>query len=188
MTRRIIPTPMPRDYPNTFLAASEAQNRKPGQRLFSRPCTHKSRLVSSGWSVSALPPKVDIRQRIAPLRTCSTITICNHSANICLKILSRIGWATGFAWAGSLERGDGQLLRRLSRAAYTLNDLFFAGDKGGWRGTWNATQRKEWEGIPATGRKAKWTVIIIGRFEGETLTEDWVEYDRYNLFRRLGAL
>jgi hypothetical protein len=40
----------------------------------------------------------------------------------------------------------------------------------------------------ATGRKAKWTVIIIGRFEGETLTEDWVEYDRYNLFRQFGAL
>jgi hypothetical protein len=30
----------------------------------SRPCTHKSRLVSSGWSLSALPPKADIRQRI----------------------------------------------------------------------------------------------------------------------------
>ena len=29
-----------------------------------RPCTHKSRLVSSGWSMSAFPPKADIRQRI----------------------------------------------------------------------------------------------------------------------------
>jgi predicted ester cyclase len=73
-------------------------------------------------------------------------------------------------------------------AAYTLNDLFFAGDKGVWRGTWDATQRKDWEGIPATGREAKWTVIIIGRFEGDKLAEDWVEYDRYNLFRQLGAL
>ena len=27
-----------------------------------RPCTHKSRLVSGGWSMSALPPKADIRQ------------------------------------------------------------------------------------------------------------------------------
>jgi predicted ester cyclase len=71
--------------------------------------------------------------------------------------------------------------------AYTLNDLFFAGDKGVWRGTWDATQRKEWEGIPATGRKAKWTVIIIGRFERDKLAEDWVEYDRYNLFRQLQA-
>jgi predicted ester cyclase len=73
-------------------------------------------------------------------------------------------------------------------AAYTLNDLFFAGDKGVWRGTWRATQRKEWEGIPATGRSVQWTVIIIGRFEGDKLAEDWVEYDRYNLFRQLGAL
>ena len=29
-----------------------------------RPCTHKSSLVSSGWSMSALPPEADIRQRI----------------------------------------------------------------------------------------------------------------------------
>jgi hypothetical protein len=28
-------------------------------------------------------------------------------------------------------------------AAYTLNDLLFAGDKGVWRGTWHAMQRKE---------------------------------------------
>ena len=73
-------------------------------------------------------------------------------------------------------------------AAYTLNDLFFAGDKGVWRGTWRATQKKDWEGIPATGRNASWTVIIVGRFEGAKLAEDWVEYDRYNLFRQLGAL
>jgi hypothetical protein len=45
---------------------------------------------------------------------------------------------------------------------------------------------KEWEGVPATGRKAKWTVIIIGRFKGHKLAEDWVEYHRYNLFRQLG--
>ena len=73
-------------------------------------------------------------------------------------------------------------------AAYTLDDIFFAGDKGVWRGTWRATQRGEWEGIGPTGRKATWTVIIIGRFEGDRLVEDWVEYDRYNLFRQLGAV
>jgi predicted ester cyclase len=72
-------------------------------------------------------------------------------------------------------------------AAYTLNDVFFAGDKGVWRGTWRATQRGDWEGIAPTGRKATWTVIIIGRFAGGKLAEDWVEYDRYNLFRQLGA-
>jgi predicted ester cyclase len=39
-------------------------------------------------------------------------------------------------------------------AAYALDDIFFAGDKGVWRGTWRATQRGEWEGIAPTGRKA----------------------------------
>src|SRR6476646_2803956 len=29
-----------------------------------RPCTHKSRLVSSGWSMSTLLPKADIHQRL----------------------------------------------------------------------------------------------------------------------------
>ena len=72
-------------------------------------------------------------------------------------------------------------------AAYTLDDIFFVGDRGVWRGTWRATQRGEWEGIAPTGRKATWTVIIIGRFEGDRLVENWVEYDRYNLFRQLGA-
>src|SRR4029079_1320278 len=33
-----------------------------------------------------------------------------------------------------------------------------------------------------------WTVMIMGRFAGDKLVEDWVEYDRYNLFRQLGAV
>ena len=53
----------------------------------------------------------------------------------------------------------------------TPNDVFSVGDKGVWRGTWQATQRKPWEGIPASGRKVKWTVMIMGRFEGDKLAE-----------------
>jgi predicted ester cyclase len=88
------------------------------------------------------------------------------------------------AWKSAM----GSFFDAFPDAAYTLSDLFFAGDKGMWRGTWRATQSKDWEGVPATGRKATWTVIIVGRFTGEKLAEDWVEYDRYNLFRQLGAL
>jgi hypothetical protein len=32
-------------------------------------------------------------------------------------------------------------------AAYTLDDMFFAGDRGVWRGRWQATQQSEWQGI-----------------------------------------
>jgi len=66
--------------------------------------------------------------------------------------------------------------------------MVFAGDKGVWRGTWRATQAGEWEGIAPTGRTATWTVMIMGRFKGDKLAEDWVEYDRYNLLRQHGAV
>ena len=122
------------------------------------------------------------------LRKCSTAIISNHLINTCLKISSRTGWVTAAFTGGKPgERRWDNFFDAFPDAKYALNDLFFAGDKGVWRGTWHATQRKQWEGIPATGRKAKWTVIIISRFEGERLAEDWVEYDRYNLFRQLGV-
>ena len=73
-------------------------------------------------------------------------------------------------------------------AVYTLDDLFCAGDRGVWRGSWKATQRGEWEGIAPSGHNAQWTVIIIGRFVDGKLVEDWVEYDRLGLFRQLGAI
>jgi hypothetical protein len=38
-------------------------------------------------------------------------------------------------------------------AAYTLNNLFFAGDKGVWRGTWRATQSKDWREFPRLAGK-----------------------------------
>ena len=71
-------------------------------------------------------------------------------------------------------------------AAYTLDDLFFAGDQGVWRGRWQATQQGDWQGVAASGRKVTWTVIIIGRFTGGKLVEDWVELDRLGLFQQLG--
>ena len=36
-------------------------------------------------------------------------------------------------------------------------------------------QQGEWQGIAASGRNVTWTVIIIGRFAGGKLVEDWVE-------------
>jgi predicted ester cyclase len=118
------------------------------------------------------------------------VTIYSHSTNISLKINLVSHWLGDRSLHGqkAWREAMANFFNAFPDAAYTLNDLFFAGDKGVWRRTWHATQHKEWEGIPATGRKAKWTVIIIGRFEGEKLAEDWVEYDRYNLFRQLGAL
>lgn len=71
--------------------------------------------------------------------------------------------------------------------SYTLDDSFFDGDRGVWRGRWRGTQRGDWAGIAASGRTAEWTAVIIGRFSGGRLAEDWVQYDRYGLYRQLGA-
>jgi predicted ester cyclase len=73
-------------------------------------------------------------------------------------------------------------------AAYTLDDLFCVADHGIWRGSWQATQRGEWEGIAPSGNTVRWSVIIIGRFSEGKLVEDWVEYDRIGLYRQLGAI
>jgi predicted ester cyclase len=87
-----------------------------------------------------------------------------------------------------VARRHGRLFAAFPDAAFTLDDIFFAGDKGVWRVTWRATQRGKWEGIAPTGRKVSWTVIIIGRFAGGKMVEDWVEYDRYKLLSQLGAI
>ena len=71
---------------------------------------------------------------------------------------------------------------------YSLDDLFFEGDRGVWRGHWRGTQRGDWSGIAASGRTVEWTAIIIARFTDGKLGEDWVEYDRYGLYRQLGAM
>lgn len=36
-------------------------------------------------------------------------------------------------------------------AAYTLDDLSFAGDRGVWRGRRRANRRGEWQGVAPTG-------------------------------------
>jgi predicted ester cyclase len=72
--------------------------------------------------------------------------------------------------------------------SYTLDDLFFDGDRGVWRGHWRGTQHGDWAGIAASGRSVEWTAVIIARFDDGKLAEDWVEYDRLGLYRQLGAI
>jgi len=67
-------------------------------------------------------------------------------------------------------------------AAYTLDDMFFVGHRGVWRGHWHATQRGQWQGFAASGRHVTWTFIIVGRFVDSKLKEDWIELDRLGLY------
>ena len=71
---------------------------------------------------------------------------------------------------------------------YTLDDLFISNDRGVWRGRWRGVQRGDWAGIAASGKEVEWTVIIIARFADGKFAEDWVEYDRFGLYRQLGVI
>jgi predicted ester cyclase len=86
------------------------------------------------------------------------------------------------------REGMADFLTAFPDAVYTLDDLVCTDDRGVWRGSWQATQRGEWEGIAPSGHTVRWTVIIIGRIATGKLVEDWVEYDRLGLYRQLGAI
>ena len=88
------------------------------------------------------------------------------------------------AWRAAMEG----FFAAFPDAAYTLDDIFFAGDRGVWRGHWRATQEGDWQGVAASGRTVTWTVVIIGRFAGGKLIEDWVELDRLGLCQQLGCI
>ena len=55
-----------------------------------------------------------------------------------------------------------------------------------WRFT--ATQSGEYEGEPPTNRRATWTGIQIDRYEGDTVVESWVNWDKFYLFEQLGFI
>ena len=71
-----------------------------------RPCTHKSRLVSSGWSLAALPPKADIRQRIEHVCFVPIADMPNKPPWPRDKALMGLGWDVGTLVATCAKAGD----------------------------------------------------------------------------------
>src|SRR4029077_18461835 len=74
---------------------------------FLRPCTHKSRLVSSGWSMSALPPKADIRQRIEHVCFVPIADIAQQAVVVALRQFTTYK-VLGFRWSllGAVMHGS----------------------------------------------------------------------------------
>src|SRR5919204_87348 len=71
---------------------------------------------------------------------------------------------------------------------YTVEDLIAEGDKVVCRLTWRATHQGEYMGVPATGKVVTRTAIIISRFAGGKVVEDWVNEDDLGLMQQLGAI
>ncbi len=52
--------------------------------------------------------------------------------------------------------------------------LIQAGDTIAWQRTLSGTNEAEMMGIPPTGGKVKWREILVTRFDGEKIAEEWM--------------
>lgn len=51
--------------------------------------------------------------------------------------------------------------------------LIQAGDTIAWQRTLSGTHEAEMMGIPPTGQKVEWRDMVVTRFDGEKIAEDW---------------
>ena len=52
--------------------------------------------------------------------------------------------------------------------------LLQAGDMIAWQRTLSGTHKADMMGIPPTGQKVEWREMVVTRFDGEKIAEDWV--------------
>jgi predicted ester cyclase len=71
---------------------------------------------------------------------------------------------------------------------YVVEDIFGEGDKVVARMVFTGTHQGMQFKIPPTGKPIKVTEIQIFRFANGKMVENWTEFDKYGLFRQLGAL
>ena len=69
----------------------------------------------------------------------------------------------------------------------TIEDIIAEGDKVVLRLTFGGTQKGEFMGIPATGKRVSWGVFDIIRVAGGKCVEHWGQMDDMGLMRQLGA-
>ena len=51
--------------------------------------------------------------------------------------------------------------------------LMQAGDTIAWERTLRGTHKADMMGIPPTGKKVEWRDMVVSRFDGEKIAEDW---------------
>jgi steroid delta-isomerase-like uncharacterized protein len=84
-------------------------------------------------------------------------------------------------------------MTRMFRGAFpdfnvTIEDMIGEGDKIVARLTWNGTQKGEFMGIPASGKRVSFSVIDIIRVSGGKFVEHWGLMDNTAMMQQLGAV
>jgi steroid delta-isomerase-like uncharacterized protein len=70
----------------------------------------------------------------------------------------------------------------------TIDDILAEGDKVVIRMTWSGTQKGEFMGVPATGKRVSIGVIDIIRITDGKAVEHWGQMDSMGLMQQLGAI
>ena len=71
---------------------------------------------------------------------------------------------------------------------YTVDDTIDAGDKIVQRLTATGTMKGDFLGIPASGTRATWTEVHIGRVDNGQLVEHWGVVDQLGMLVQLGIV
>jgi predicted ester cyclase len=71
---------------------------------------------------------------------------------------------------------------------YTIDDAIVCGDQIVHRLTATGTMKGDFAGMPATGKRAVWTEIHIGRAVNGRLTEHWGLVDQLGMLVQLGIV
>ena len=70
----------------------------------------------------------------------------------------------------------------------TIDDILAEGDKVVVRMTWSGTQKGEFMGVPAAGKRVSFGVIDIIRIADGKFVEHWGQMDSMGMMQQLGAI
>jgi steroid delta-isomerase-like uncharacterized protein len=104
--------------------------------------------------------------------------------------------APDYVWHGPLGEMDLAAWKQMAPAFYTafpdqhatVEDLLAEGDKVVARFTVRGTHQGEFMGIPPTGKVVTYRGIVISRFAGGKIVEDWESADMLGFMQQLGAI
>jgi steroid delta-isomerase-like uncharacterized protein len=82
----------------------------------------------------------------------------------------------------------GSFFAALPDFRYTIEDVIATEDRVAVRLTAQGTQQGEFQGIPATGKRATWSEMHIGRMQNGKIVEHWGQIDNMGMLQQLGVI
>jgi predicted ester cyclase len=93
-----------------------------------------------------------------------------------------------FRGPAELRAGLSKLLDAFPDFHFTVLDQLAEGDRVVIRYRGQGTQRAEFLGVAASGRRIDYTGMLLVRLEGERIAEFWANPDQLGVLRQLGAI